>query len=121
MPANVTAGICFINQARARLIIHGHGLPLTDGRTDMTDADKRKGKHELITLRKSSSNLFLTVRYLKQATLTSAGQHVLRTANSVQTSFIQSFSMWVSPAQHETLITCNVQQQATVCVVGISR
>jgi hypothetical protein len=89
--------------------------------TDVTDGDKRKGKHEFITLQKRSSDLFLTMRYLKQATLISVGQHVLRTANSVQTSFIQSFSMWVSPAQHETLITRNIQQQATVCVAGICR
>lgn len=74
-------------------------LPLTNGRTDMTDAGKRKGKHELIMLQKRSSELFLTVHYLKQGTLMSVGQHVLRTANSVQTSFIQSFNMWVSPAR----------------------
>jgi hypothetical protein len=92
-----------------------------DGQTDMTDADRRKGKHELITLQRRSSDLFLTVRYLKQATLISVGQHVLRTANSVQTSFIQSFSMWVSPARHETLITCNIQQQTTVRFAGTSR
>jgi hypothetical protein len=62
--------------------------------TDMTDADKRKGKHELITSQKRSSDLFLTMRYLKQATLISVGQHVLLMAHSVQTSFIPSFSMW---------------------------
>ena len=98
-----------------------HSQRETYRQTDMTDADKRKGKHELITLQKRSSDLLLTARYLKQATLISVGQRVLRTANSVQTSFIQSFSMWVSPAQHETLVICNIQQQATVCVAGISR
>jgi hypothetical protein len=72
----------------------------TDGQTDMTDVDKRKGKHELITLPKRSSDLFLTMRYLKQATLISVGQHVLRTANSVHTSFFQSLARGFH--QHKT-------------------
>jgi len=86
--------------------------------TDMTDADKRKGKHELITLQKRSSDLSLTMRYLKQATLISVGQanvyFELHTA-SKQVSFRPS------AAQHKTLNACNIQQQATVCVAGIYR
>jgi len=94
---------------------HCHCHSQKDGQTDTTDADKGKGTHELITSPKRSLTCSL------QATLMPVGQHVPRTANSVRTSFIQSFSMWVAPAQYETVITCNIQQQATVCETGISR